>query len=345
MFNLSRRNIRVAVSPFCNFHCIYCDDGQRSRKPGRPGAMEDFRREPLNRGVINTITFIEIIKALRLSGFEGMTLTGGEPFLNPEWDVIVNESRKKGMSRIGITTNGMLLNTYIQKNKHPPEGLTLLTISLDTVDPDRFAKITGIDRLEDIIKGLKAAKKDNPKLTIRANKVVLRSDMESLLEYMEFCEQIGAIDEINLLNLILKEKGDKFFFEKEFISASEILDFFSEHTKYRFSIDKKYEFIAKLPGGLKIIVKETNLTLRSSQCDNCPIYCQEGFYTIRVATDGTINTCLDYKAELPFVDGPAEIERGNLQIAVNKLVDDFKSVELEKTLTKFFRKYDIKSRK
>ena len=123
------------------------------------------------------------------------------------------------------------------------------------------------------------------------------------------------------------------------------MDFFSEHTKYRFSIDKKYEFIAKLPGGLKIIVKETNLTLRSSQCDNCPIYCQEGFYTIRVATDGTINTCLDYKAELPFVDGPAEIERGNLQIAVNKLVDDFKSVELEKTLTKFFRKYDIKSRK
>src|SRR4030042_5596889 len=113
MFCLDKRNIRVAISPFCNLDCVYCD-GSKARRPNRPGAMEDFRREPLDQGVINTPTFVKIIEALHQAEFSGMALTGGEPFLNPEWNVIVNECQKMGMSRIGVTTNGMLLGAYLE---------------------------------------------------------------------------------------------------------------------------------------------------------------------------------------------------------------------------------------
>jgi cyclic pyranopterin phosphate synthase len=342
MFSLNKRNIRVAISPFCNLNCIYCD-GQKSRKPDKIGAMEDFRRKPLKHGVISTNEFIEIIKALHLSGFNGMTLTGGEPLLNPEWDIIVSKSKEIGMSRIGVTTNGVLLNTYLQKNNHLPKGLTLLTVSLDTIDPDRFKTIKGKDKLKEIIKGIKAAKRDNPKLTIRANKVLLRSDMKFLLYYIKFCEKTSVFDEINLLNLILKLKDQqsKKFFEEEFISASETLDFFSKHTRYKFSIDSKYEFNTKLLSGLKIILKDTNLTLRNNQCINCPIYCQEGFYTVRVATDGTITTCPDYRAELPFINGPLELENGVLLKKINKLVQMFTKVKQKNSLNEFFRRNNI----
>jgi len=344
MFSLDKRNIRVAVSPFCNLNCIYCD-GQKSRRPGKPGAMEDFRRKPLDQGVITTNEFIEIIRALYLSGFNGMTLTGGEPFLNPEWDMIVNKSKEMGMSRVGVTTNGVLLNSYLKKNKHLPKGLTLLTLSLDTIDACSFKAITGQDKLNEIIKGIKAAKKDNPKLIIRANKVVLRNDMKYLLDYIKFCEKTHVFDEVNLLNLVLKEHQSKSFFEKEFISALDILDFFSKNTKYKFSIDERYEYGAELPSGLKIILKDTNLTLRSDQCIDCPIYCQEGFYTVRIATDGNITACPDHKSELSSIDGIAELKKGELSNKVNKLVKKFKTVVLKETLKDFFIKNNIKFKK
>lgn len=344
MFSLDKRNIRVAVSPFCNLNCIYCD-GQKNRQPDKPGAMEDFRRKPLNQGVITTNEFIEIIRALHLSGFNGIALTGGEPFLNPEWDIIVDKSKEIGMSRVGVTTNGILLNAYLKKNERLPKGLTLLTLSLDTIDPYRFKAITGQDKLGEIIKGIKVAKKDNPKLIIRANKVVLRSDMKFLLDYIKFCEKTGVFDEINLLNLVLKEHRSKNFFEKEFISALGILDFFSKNTKYKFSIDKKYEYNTELPSGLKIILKDTNLTLRNNRCANCPIYCQEGFYTARVATDGNITACPDYRSELPSIDGVAELKREELFNEVNRLVKTFETVKLKKTLNDFFIKNGIKFQK
>lgn len=343
-FRLNRRKARIAISPFCNLNCIYCD-GPKSRKYNRPGAMEDFRSKPLNQGTINTDTFVKIIKALHEAGFSGITLTGGEPLLNPEWDKIVKKSKAMGMSQICLTTNGTLLNSFLQKNKRLPEELTLLTISLDTFDAEEFESITGGAKLKQIINGLKMVKKNNPELKIRANKVVMKFNLKSLLEYVKLCEKSKIIDEINLLNLILKDPKDsheKKFFEKEFVSPSEIIKLLSEKGGYNFSMDSKYEFIANTPKGLPIIVKDTNLTLRNIYCNKCPIYCQEGFYTIRVASDGTIRTCIDYKNELPFIDGPKELERGLLVEKLKKIIQMFETVKLQKTLKKFFKRHKIR---
>lgn len=342
-FRLNRRKARIAISHFCNLNCIYCD-GPKNRKNNKPGAMEDFRSKPLNQGVINTDTFLKIIEALYKAGFSGITLTGGEPLLNPKWNEIAKKSKQLGISQICLTTNGTLLNSYLQKNKCLPKELTLLTISLDTFDTEEFKSITGVANLEQIINGLKIVKRSNPELKIRTNKVVIRRNLKSLIDYVKLCEKSKIIDEINLLNLILKDPRDsreKNFFEKEFVFPSEIIKFLSEKGKYNFLMDSKYEFIASTPKGLLIIVKDTNLTLRSTCCNKCPIYCQEGFYTIRVASDGTIRTCMDYKNKLPFIDGPKELERGLLVEKLKKIVQMFKTVKLQKTLNEFFKRYKI----
>jgi len=342
-FRLSYRKARVAISPSCNLNCLYCD-GPRSRKQNRPGAMEDFRRKPLNQGVISTDTFVEIIKALHLAGFNKITLTGGEPLLNPDWNSIVKKVTKNGMSEVWLTTNGTLLNSYLKKNKRLPKEITLLTISLDTFNAKEFESITHGARLKPIIGALEKIRTTNPKITIRANKVVIRSDLKFLINYIETCEKTGIIDEINLLNLILKEpwkKREREFFEKEFVPASETVNFLSKKAGYKFFLDQKYEFETKTAKGIRIIIKDTNLTLRAPQCDKCPIYCQEGFYTIRVATDGTIRTCIDYENKLPFIDGPLELKKGLLVKKLKKITKMFENVELKTTLKKFFKKYNI----
>jgi len=345
VLNLSNRNVRIAVSPICNFHCIYCDE-HKVRKTNKPGAMEDFRRSPLVQGVIDTDEYIKIIRALHLAGFEGLTLTGGEPFLNPKWSIIVNKAKKIGMKRIGVTTNGMLLSKYLEDNGHLPKSLTLLTLSLDTTDPKRFRHITRNGDLNTVLEGIWKAKKDNPSLTIRVNKVLMRSDKKNLLGYIDFCDKSGIINEINFLNLILKESKNRKFFKKEYISTQEILKLLSKQITHPFKMDNKYEFRTELASGLKIILKDTNLTMRNKQCSSCPIYCQEGLYTVWVATDGTINLCPDYTAQLPYaIDGLKELKKGNLHFEVKKMVKIFDEVRLEKTLNKFFRVNKINFKK
>lgn len=318
---LSRINLRVAASPFCNFNCIYCD-GSKSRAPGKPGAMEDFRRKPLNEGIIKTTTLVKIIKIFRIAGFGGVTLTGGEPFLNSELDIIINEFEKMGMLRIEVTTNGMLLNTYLQKKGHMPNGLTLLKVSLDTFDPVKFRAITHRDALENVLSGIKAVKLKSPKLKIRVNKVLLRSDIKLLVNYIKFCER-SNIDEITLLDLLLNNPQEKIFFQKEFISIPEVMEFLSLHIGCNFHLDKRYGYQARLFSGLRIILKDSSSALRFEQCKNCPVYCQEGLYTVRIATDGTITTCPDRTAKLPFIDGVQELKNGTLIKRVSELAELF----------------------
>jgi len=340
VFSLSKRNIRVAISSACNLSCIYCDYADGA-KMNTPGSMEDFRSKPLKEGVIDTDTYIEIIRALCLTGFKGMTLTGGEPLLNSQWDHIVSEARKDGMERVGLTTNGMLLDSYIEKEGKLPDGLALLTLSLDTIDPKRFKDVTRKGNLEQVIRGVRRARESNPDLLIRANKVVLRSDMNSLVDYIRFCDESEVINEVNFLNLILKLPENKGFFQREFISAQEIMNFLLEKTNGTFFKDSKHEFILELPSGLKIILKDTNLTMRARQCDDCSIYCQEGFFTVRVATDGTIMLCPDYSAELPFIDGQLALQEGTLIDEVREMVKIFEEVQLSHTLVHFFQKKNI----
>jgi|YNPMSStandDraft_1061717.scaffolds.fasta_scaffold11803_3 molybdenum cofactor biosynthesis enzyme MoaA len=340
---LKRANLRIALSPFCNLNCLYCD-GPKSRMANKPGAMEDFRRKPLEAGNISTEILIQIIEVLHKAGFEGVSFTGGEPLLNKDWDTIVTETAQIGMSRVEITTNGMLLDTYLQQKGRMPEGLTLLKVSLDTYDSHRFENLTGGGKLEKIIGGITTLKGIQPELRVRANKVLLRSDLSSLIDYLDFCAQ-NRIDEVMLLDLVLNNPNDpneRIFFQREFVPVEETMSILSNQFSINSFDHNRYGYEVRLPSGIRVLLKDSNLTLRAEKCFGCPIYCQEGIYTIRVATDGTITTCPDRTGKLSFIDGVEALKNGTLLDEINQLATLFITASQMETLEFFLKKYGIK---
>lgn len=341
-FQLGLRKARIALSPACNLYCDYCD-GPKSRKTEKPGAMEDFRSRGLETGTIPTGKYIEIIQHLHDVGFRGITFTGGEPMINSDWDEIVRAAHQIGMEQICLTTNGLLLSRYLENHGSLPEELTLLTVSFDTFSADKFAALTHVNRLPQIITGLQQVRETNPSLPIRANHVVLRSNFKELPEYIQQCEELGIFDEVNLLNLILKDPqnpNEVEYFKQEFIHPQEILNYLTAQG-FSFSEGAKYEPVTETESGVKIILKDTDRTLRNEEtCGNCPIYCQEGFYTVRVATDGSIRTCIDYRDQLPSIDSVAALNKqGTFQEQLGEMVQIFYHSQLKNTLQYFMKRY------
>lgn len=336
--NIDGRLARIAMTPACNIKCTYCE-GSAGFKPGKPGTMEDFRREPLKKGIIGPETLVTIIDTLHQVGFKGVTLTGGEPTLNPNWDFIIEESQRLGMERAELTTNGTTIKRYMDRKGNLPKGLGLVKISLDTPDPELFKKVKKGANLPDVIRGIKTI---DSLVKIRVNKVVLRSDLNKLGDYFDFINGLGLKD-LLLLDLVFHpnrdSREDATFFEKEYVPVEELMavlkkTYGMEFTGNRYGHQTQH-------GDLRIILKDSNLTLRNEICETCPVYCQEGIYTMRVATDGNITLCPDFKAELPSVNAVEAIKSGTLKNRLAALVDILESAHEEETLAKFIERHNL----
>lgn len=336
--NIAGRPARIAMTPACNIHCVYCE-GTAGFRAGKPGAMEDFRKSPLEAGIIPADKLVTIIDTLHQVGFGGVTLTGGEPTLSPHWDFIIQESNRIGMQKAELTTNGTTLNRYLDRKGELPRALSLVKISLDTPDPELFTHVRGGAKLPEIISGIKRIKDG---VRIRANKVILRSDLEKLDGYFEFIQGLG-IKELLLLDLVFHpnrdSEKDARFFEQEYVPVEDLMASLNRTHGMEFTGDRyghKTQF-----GDLKIILKDSNLTLRNDICETCPVYCQEGLYTMRIATDGNITLCPDFKGELPSVNAVQAIEDGTLKPQLEKLVNILETAHEEETLEKFMAVHSL----
>lgn len=342
--DIGLKNIRVAVSAQCNLNCAYCD-GPKSRTKSKPGAMEDFRKKPLSKGVIKTADYLNLIQGLYNAGFRGITLTGGEPMLNKNWAFIVTRSKEMGFQRVEMTTNGTLLARYLQKNGCFPKELTLLKISLDTHDPKEFKKLTRHGSLKSIIDGVKKLKKTNPDLPIRANRVLLKSELKDIKNYLAFIKSIG-IDQVNFLDLILsnpKNYQQRKFFTQEYVCVPKIITILTKIYGNALSFKEgRYGYSVVFPTGLVAILKDSNgLTLRDHLCLHCSSYCQEGLFTVRVNTDGTMSPCYDHFAQLPFIDGIKELETGTFQNKANALMKRLVKAKPENVFQDFLSKHGL----
>ncbi len=341
-FDIAERKVRVAISPICNLKCEYCDHGAKRSKE-QLGAMEDFRSTEISDGSMDIEGYTRAMRSLYNAGYSGIAFTGGEPLLNRNWPEIVKNAKDIGYKQVQLTTNAMLLEYYVEKNGPLPKELDLLTISLDTFDKGEFARITkgNIDR---VIAGINAVRDANPDLHIKANKVVMRNNLPDLEEYIKLCEQGGAIKRLTLLNLICKDpfsEDEKTLFNEQFVSPQEIMEILNN---YNFHIDKKYEYITTTSAGLLINLMDTDKTLRSEECENCPMYCQEGLFTARLATDGTIRTCSDFNNRLSYIQSP-KLRGEELDAEVFRLLEPQRRTTVQSTLGKFCTKYGLNPRR
>ena len=86
--------------------------------------------------------------------------------LNKNWDKIIENAHKIGFERNEITTNGILLGKYFNEKGKLPEGLSLIKVSLDTIDEEKFKEETGGGNLSTVIESVKTV---SPYITVRAN--------------------------------------------------------------------------------------------------------------------------------------------------------------------------------
>ncbi|WP_195574376.1 GTP 3',8-cyclase MoaA [Paenibacillus sp. 1001270B_150601_E10] len=135
------RDLRISVTDRCNFRCTYC----------MPKEIfgDDYAFLPKHK----LLTFEEITRVARLCasmGVKKIRLTGGEPLLRPHLDELVRMLLQiEGIEDIGLTTNGLLLRS--QGEALYEAGLRRINVSLDALDPDRFAKLNGRGITPDVI--------------------------------------------------------------------------------------------------------------------------------------------------------------------------------------------------
>jgi GTP 3',8-cyclase len=122
------RDLRISVTPRCNYHCTYCDP------------LGHTHPEPV--GVLSVRDVDNFVRASALLGLDAARFTGGEPLLRKELpEMMANARVTPGIKDIAITTNGTL---FRRRHKELLEaGLNRVNISLDAVDQTVFAKATG----------------------------------------------------------------------------------------------------------------------------------------------------------------------------------------------------------
>ena len=143
----SLTDLRVSVTDRCNFRCRYC----------MPREHFDQEHRYLPRADILSFEEIaRVVSSLAPLGLRKVRLTGGEPLLRSELHKLVALIRQQGELEVALTTNGSLLAK--QAGALREAGLTRLTVSLDSLSPEVFARMTDSDLpVTEVLAGIEAA--------------------------------------------------------------------------------------------------------------------------------------------------------------------------------------------
>ncbi len=151
--------LRVSVTDRCDLRCVYCmpAEGINWRPHEEVLCYEEIER---------------VVRAAASLGISKVRLTGGEPLVRRGLvDLVSMISRIPGIDDLAMTTNGTLLARYAEELK--AAGLKRVNVSLDTLRPARFRRITRLGQLSDTLKGIAAAK-ESALAPVKVNTVVIR---------------------------------------------------------------------------------------------------------------------------------------------------------------------------
>mgnify|MGYP001084721772 FL=1 len=159
-FGRAATDLRVSLTDRCNLRCSYCMPAE-----GLAWLPND-----------DLLTNDELVRLLRLGtsrlGITTVRLTGGEPMLRPDLETLVEQvAALEPRPVVALTTNGIGLARRAEKLK--AAGLDRINVSLDTLQPDRFATLTRRHRLDDVLAGIRAAR-DAGLVPVKVNSVLMR---------------------------------------------------------------------------------------------------------------------------------------------------------------------------
>jgi len=177
------RDLRLSVIDACNFRCPYCMPADR--------IPDDHGLDAASR-----LSFDEmetLVRGFARLGTHKLRITGGEPLLRKRLpELIARLAKIEGIDDLALTTNGSLLAPHA--NALREAGLHRLTVSLDALDPERFAAMSGgRGRLADVLAGLAAARAAGFE-RIKLNCVVQRGvNEDQVLPLAAFAREHGHV--------------------------------------------------------------------------------------------------------------------------------------------------------
>jgi len=170
------RYVRISVTDRCDFRCVY-------------GMSETMTFLP--RAQVLTLDEIALVtRAFVEMGVEKVRLTGGEPLVRRDIDWLVEQtSALPGLRELAMTTNGAGLVKHAQRLREA--GLDRLNVSLDTLDAERFRRLTRTGELTRVLEGLQAARKAGFE-RIKLNAVIMKGrNDDEVLDLVEFARAEG----------------------------------------------------------------------------------------------------------------------------------------------------------
>ncbi len=206
-------DLRVSLTDLCNLRCTYCMPAEGlDWLPGDQKLQAD-----------------ELARLLRIAvtrlGITSVRFTGGEPLVVPHLEkVVAATAALRPRPEITLTTNGVGLAKRADALKQA--GLDRINVSLDTVDPVRFAAITRRDRFDDVLSGLRAAKLAGLS-PVKVNAVLdPMSGLEDAVELLRFCLSHGY--QLRIIEQMPLDAGHSWQRDRT-ISADDILSTLQRH--------------------------------------------------------------------------------------------------------------------
>lgn len=204
-FGRVARKLRISVTDRCNFRCQYCMPSENVRW--------------LPRGEI--LSFEEIARLARVAvglGVERIRLTGGEPLVRPQVEVLVEElAAIAGLADLSMTTNGYFLPEKAEALRRA--GLRGLNISLDSLRRERFAELTRRDTFERVLEGIRAARAAG--FRVKINTVLMRGvNEDEVPAFLEWSRENGLL--VRFIEFMPLD-GDRRWSRERVVEADEIL--------------------------------------------------------------------------------------------------------------------------
>nr|WP_302656153.1 GTP 3',8-cyclase MoaA [uncultured Agathobaculum sp.] len=262
--------LRLSVTDLCNCRCVYC--------MGENGVP----RLP-HSAILSFEEIEEIVRAAVSLGVTKVRLTGGEPLVRRGIDELVRRLRGiEGVEELAMTTNGTRLTEYAEALKEA--GLDRLNVSLDTLDPEKFRRITRIGELCDTLDGLDAARRAGFE-RIKLNTVLMGGVNDDEIAEIAALARDGAFD-VRFIELMpIGECTD--WDRRRFLPAERVLEYLPKGERV------PSDGVAELwrPAGFRGTVGLIR-PLSHRFCADCD--------RIRVTADGCLKPCLHSAREIPL---------------------------------------------
>jgi len=268
-FGRSIHDLRISITDRCNYRCVYC-------RTGSNGAA--YAELPFD-------DYLRMARVLVDLGITKIRLTGGEPLLRKGVvDFVRALSRLHGATgdrpEIALTTNGHLLAEVALPLKDA--GLSRVTVSMDAVDPDRFARITRVPKgFDSVLAGVRAARKAGLD-PVKVNCVLLRGfNEDQIIPFGMFAREEGVV--VRFIEFMPLEE-DRVWSPEIVVTLDEIVARMSEYkplleiSHAQSETARRYVFEDGV-GEIGIIAPVSH-----PFCGHCS--------RIRITSDGKLRTCL-----------------------------------------------------